>query len=226
VGNRSGFAVIPVEGFNPERAKNIKLGMELTLGMSISAAVVFDRDYRSDDECLSIQEACSKFADLVTLHKCKEIENFLLIPPALDRAAQYRALEIARRGGNGRPYTLSAASILQQFANGKRSYVAAQYVAQRRAFERQGATHMSDATISELALREFEAAWSNPTTQLQIIPGKEAFSSFNRELADSSGFSITPTLVIDQMKGEEVPILMKELIDSIAKFSSLNPLPM
>lgn len=86
IGNRGNFAVIPVEGFNPEKAKNIKAGMELTLGEKISAAVVFDRDYRSQEECESIKVACEKFCDLAKLHDCKEIENFLLVPSALDRA--------------------------------------------------------------------------------------------------------------------------------------------
>ncbi|MFO1103286.1 MAG: hypothetical protein U1E20_10325 [Methylocystis sp.] len=30
VGNRRNFAVVPVEGFNPERIKNLKAGMETT----------------------------------------------------------------------------------------------------------------------------------------------------------------------------------------------------
>jgi hypothetical protein len=48
VANRSRFAVIPAEGFNPARAKAFKEGVEETLGTKISAALIFDRDYRSD----------------------------------------------------------------------------------------------------------------------------------------------------------------------------------
>ncbi len=45
VGNRSDFAVVPIGGFNPERIKNLKIGMEITLGGKILAAAVLDRDY-------------------------------------------------------------------------------------------------------------------------------------------------------------------------------------
>jgi hypothetical protein len=50
VGNRGEFAVVPVDGFNPERIRVLKVGMETTLGGKIVAAAILDRDYRSDVE--------------------------------------------------------------------------------------------------------------------------------------------------------------------------------
>lgn len=90
VGNRSEFAVIPVEGFNPERARNLKRGIETTLGGKIAAAVILDRDYRSQAECDSISQACEECCNLVRIHARKEVENFLLVPEAIDRAAERR----------------------------------------------------------------------------------------------------------------------------------------
>lgn len=49
VANRSDFAVIPVEGFNPTKVCDFTQGMETTLGSKVLAGVVFDRDYRSED---------------------------------------------------------------------------------------------------------------------------------------------------------------------------------
>jgi predicted ATP-dependent endonuclease of OLD family len=40
VGNRSEFAVVAVEGFNPERIRNLKTGMEAALGGKISAGTI------------------------------------------------------------------------------------------------------------------------------------------------------------------------------------------
>ncbi|MER9236078.1 hypothetical protein NKI56_29185 [Mesorhizobium sp. M0622] len=116
VGNRGNFAVIPVEGFNPERAKNIKAGMELTLGGKISSAIVFDRDYRSENECAAIKEACGKFSELVALHRRKEIENFLLVPAAIDRAAANKVSEVLRRGGSAKTYVPIADAVLNKFS--------------------------------------------------------------------------------------------------------------
>lgn len=222
IGNRGSFAVIPVEGFNPERAKNIKAGMEMTLGTEISAAVVFDRDYRSVGECEAVMAACAKFCDLVTLHKCKEIENFLLVPAALDRAARSRLAENIRRGSEEKVYSMSAEETLKNFASEKKSYVAAQYLANRRTFERQASPGINDATVSELALTEFEAEWADHVTRMAMIPGKDAFSGLNHELQEQVNLSITPTLVIDSMRKEEIPDGMKSLVESIAKFCGVH----
>ena len=61
VGNRTDFAVVPVEGFNPERIRSLKMGMETTLGRRIAAAAIFDRDYRGSDECEFIVAECGGF---------------------------------------------------------------------------------------------------------------------------------------------------------------------
>jgi energy-coupling factor transporter ATP-binding protein EcfA2 len=106
VANRRYFAVVPVDGFNPDRIRTMRTGMETTLGTTIRAAAVLDRDYRSDSECESLSAECRKFCDYVTILKRKEIENFLLVPGAMDRAAerysQAKAVCTGNRTRNGR----------------------------------------------------------------------------------------------------------------------------
>jgi predicted ATP-dependent endonuclease of OLD family len=63
VGNRSDFAVVPVEGFNPERIRSLKIGMEATLGGNVLAAAILDRDYRSAAESEAITSACRSFCN-------------------------------------------------------------------------------------------------------------------------------------------------------------------
>ena len=219
VGNRSRFAVVPVEGFNPERARNIKSGMEMTLGASISSAVIFDRDYRSDAECDQIRSTCLAFCDFATLHNAKEIENFLLVPAALDKAAIGRLAENVRRGGKEVAYDFSSESTLDEFCESKKSYVAAQYVAFRRTFERQLASGLNDATIMEHALGEFERLWSDSSRRLAMVPGKDAFSYLNKQLQETTGINLTPTIVIDAMRKDEIPDDMKRLVEEINIFS-------
>ncbi|TPL02401.1 MULTISPECIES: AAA family ATPase [unclassified Mesorhizobium] len=222
VGNRGNFAVIPVEGFNPERAKNIKAGMELTLGGKISSAIVFDRDYRSEDECAAIKQACEKFSQLVALHHRKEIENFLLVPTAIDRAAASKVSEVLRRGGSAKAYMPIAEAVLNKFSSEKKNYVAGQYLANRRRFEKQNSPGLNDATVSEAAMDEFDKSWNSAELRLGLIPGKEALTFINQALQDEYKISVTPTSIIDAMRLEEIPVEMKELIERIAAFSSLG----
>jgi predicted ATP-dependent endonuclease of OLD family len=62
VANRSDFAVIPAQGFNPHKVSNISEGIELTLGTTLLKAVIFDRDYRSSDEVTTVLNQLGKVA--------------------------------------------------------------------------------------------------------------------------------------------------------------------
>jgi hypothetical protein len=191
VGNRSQFAVVPVEGFNPERMKSLKSGMETTLGGSILSAAILDKDYRSKAECDEITAECKKFCALVAIHHCKEIENFVLVPEAIDRAAARKVIDQARRSGRSdkakfAPFTRA---FLENFAQQKKSYVQAQYLSVRRAFERRRSSGMHEATFSQAILEEFEDLWNSEAIRLAIIPGKEALSAINGHLGSSTGVS-------------------------------------
>ena len=220
VGNRSEFAVVPVEGFNPERIRSLKSGMEATLGGKILAAAVLDKDYRSDGECASIIKQCESFCDYVTIHKCKEIENFLLVPEAINRAASRKIADSAKRTGNELIYTSDAAKILDDFASQRKSYVTAQYLANRRRFERTNAPNLDETTVTKLALDEFEASWNDTNSRLQAVPGKEALSTINQHLQQQYGVSVTPTAIVDAMKPEEVPAEMRKLIEETSRFAT------
>jgi hypothetical protein len=216
VANRSEFAVVPVGGFNPARIRTLKSGMEATLGRPIAAAVILDKDYRSDVERQAIVGECADFCKLAVIHACKEIENFLLVPAALDRAAGCRVADRSRRSGTYSAYIDDAATFLNNFAEGKRTYVMGQYVAERRRFERTRSSQLDDATISEAALREFEGCWTS--SRLTVIPGKDAVSAFNEYLGGRFGVSLTAGRVIDAMRREEVPQGMAELVEKIRNF--------
>ena len=67
VANRSEFAVIPLEGFNPEKARNLIKGIETTIGGKIAAGIVLDRDYKSQTECNLIKQKCEEFCGIVRI---------------------------------------------------------------------------------------------------------------------------------------------------------------
>jgi predicted ATPase len=219
VGNRSDFAVVPVEGFNPERIRSLKIGMETTLGGRVLGAAVLDKDYRSDREREELMRECRSFCDFVTIYERKEIENFLLVPAALDRASTRRVADQAKRASRDIAYSSDAGQFLEEFATRKKSYVTAQYVADRRRFVRSKSSAQSDATIMEEALVEFERSWTGFESRLKIIPGKEALSALNESLQQKYGISITATAVIDAMTTAEVPDEMQRLVRELSSFA-------
>jgi energy-coupling factor transporter ATP-binding protein EcfA2 len=218
--NRSNFAVVPVEGFNPERIRSLKAGMETMLGGNIRAAAIFDRDYRCDGEQASVINECKSFCNYVAIHKRKEIENFLLAPTAINRAAARKVADRAKRTGNEMAYSSDAAELLDNFASDRKSYVTAQYLASRRRFERTNSPGLHEATINEAALQEFEPYWKDLDSRLEVIPGKEAMSAVNQFLQDQYSVSVTPTAIIDAMRDDEIPADMKQLVYDISQFAS------
>ena len=219
VSNRSSFAVIPVEGFNPDRIRSLKAGMETSLGGSIAAVAILDRDYRSDAECQAIVTACNTFTNFTIVHERKEIENFLLVPDALDRAAINKIAENNRRTGQAALYSSSSASILDGFCQTKKSFVLGQYLASRKRFERTTISGVNETTINERAIDEFEQLWQVQKTRLNVIPGKEALSALNIVFEETYGISLTPTSIIEAMRKDEVPNEVQVLINDLTSFS-------
>jgi energy-coupling factor transporter ATP-binding protein EcfA2 len=220
VSNHSGFAVVAVDGFNPERIRSLKAGMETTLGTKIMAAAILDKDYRCDKERIKITDDCKSFCDFVSIYKRKETENFLLIPAAIDRAAARKVIDQNKRTGAKLQHVGSSAMILNDFADKKKIYVASQYIAERRRFERANSPNLHESTVSETALQEVEACWMNAESRLEAIPGKEALGAINQSLQKEYGVTVTPTSIIDAMSASEVPPEMQELITRVSEFAS------
>lgn len=218
--NRATFAVIPIGGFSPERVRNLKNGMEMTLTDSISAAVVLDRDYRSDAECDAAIARCKTFCDVSAVHKCKEVESFLLVPSAIDRAARRRVEARAQRTGTPAEYLGGCSDVLEEFAQQQKSQVMSQYLASCRRFAKQTNPGQDEATTDRAALEEFEADWASPARRLQLIPAKEALSTVNRHLQEEYNVSVTPAAIVDAMHVDEIPSEMRNLLDTLAEFAA------
>ena len=220
VANRSEFAVIPIDGFNPERARNFKIGIETTLGKAISAAIILDRDYRPNSERDTLINDCRKFCDPVIIHNRKEIENYLLVPEALDRAAEKKVQEQTKRSGNKQVYSPQAEKCLNSFLQTHRHHITAQYLKYACQFARSHSPTTDESTITEKTLAEIESSWERP---LDMIPGKDAISGFNELLQDQFGISVTTTAVIDAMRIEEIPAEIVELVDKLDTFTTSEP---
>jgi hypothetical protein len=197
--------------------------MEATLGMKIIAAVILDRDYRSVEECAAVTKACEQFCDYVSIHECKEIENFLLVPSAIDRAASQRLSERNKRSGESAIYTAVAEQLLSSIAAKQKSYVMSQVISERKRFERANGTSAHESDISKRAIDELESLWESPSKRLSLIPGKDALSTVNKELQNSIHLSVTPSAVIDAMKIEEILPSMNELLKMLQTFSTQKP---
>lgn len=222
VSSRRDFAVVPIEGFNPEKIRILKIGMQETLGVEVSSAAVLDRDYRCESEILSVAEKCSEFCEFVKIHQCKEIENYLLVPAAIDRSIERKIVDHSKRTGIIVTYEGSAAAVLEKFASDKKAYVSSQCISSRKLFERSVGRSHHEATLNELVLREIDAQWECENERIKMIPGKEALKYLNQTIQERYSVSLTASSIIEAMKIEEVPSGMKELVKMISDFASIK----
>lgn len=219
VANRADFAVVPVGGFSPDRIRTLKEGMETTLGGKVSAAAILDRDFRSEDECADIKARSNSFCNLVVVHTRKEIENFLLVPAALDRAAAQRIADKNRRSSKTLRYTPSMTAWLRDYINETRTSITSQYLAFRRKFDKRNNSGWDEATSNETVLAQLDPIWSSLDDAVKVVPGKGCLGFVNQRLQEQYGVSVTSTSVIDAMTNAELPDEVEVLVHALEEFA-------
>ena len=220
LGNRSDFAVVALEGFNPEKMKNLKAGMEATLGGKIVTCVMLDRDYRSQEERDDALRKCKEHADFVCLHGVKEIENFLLLIGPLTKAIAARLAEV----GKGLRVDESWVSEqLTDIAEQCRSYVYSQYIAEARSFFRKTEPSLHEADVNQRIIDQLDKEWAGLSSRLRLISGKQALSELNGRVQQRYGVSITPTGIIDCMESGDAGSELLGLLSTLEAFSKTPP---
>ena len=220
VANRAGFAVIPADGFNPQKVGDVSAGIEATLGAAIVKGAIFDSDYRSRNEVASVVQDLKLRCQLVHLHARKEIENFLLVPAVLERAVRARLADRRQRSGNARSLDSDVQRVLSDLAESMKLEVQSQYLSHYVRFERTHRRGIDEATLTTEALLEFESHWVDLDRRLSSAPGKEMFARLNSFLLDNYEVSLSAGAVIRQFKVDEIPTEMIELITRIDEFAA------
>ena len=85
--NNGEITVIPIEGFSKhDRIPHTNWAFTTILGEQLKIAALFDRDYRCESTINEFKEKFEKQIDYVHFFQRKEIENYLLIPSAIENA--------------------------------------------------------------------------------------------------------------------------------------------
>jgi energy-coupling factor transporter ATP-binding protein EcfA2 len=218
VANRTDFAVVPVEGFNPVRLRAFKQGIEKTIGSNILSAVIFDRDYRSANEVKSEVAELSKGSFFAHIHTAKELENFLIIPEAIRLSVNEKVREYNLRTSSSKVFHEDITDVLFKLSDDFKGKTRAQLQSHRLRFEKQYNPRMDDSTLIENTLKEFDELWTNLEKRLKLIPGKEFLSMLNQHLQDVYGISISYANIINNIGQGQFPTELRDLLKDIDKF--------
>lgn len=218
IANRTDFAVVPIEGFNPTKLRAFKEGIEKTIGYKIMSSVIFDRDYRSKGEVLEELKDLEKGNLFAHIHSCKEIENFLLIPESLEKSIKLRIHERNARTGLNESFDENILDLLNKLSNNFKYRIQSQLQSHQIKFEKTKDSRNDESTIIENILAEFDILWSSLQDRLQIIPGKDFLASLNTYLQQNYKITITNSNIINSIPRTNVPDELLEIMNKIESF--------
>lgn len=223
VATRSDFAVVPAKGFSTVRARAFMDGVEESVGDSVISALIFDRDFRTEDEVSRELTEMAAFCRYAHIHKRKELENFLLVISSLDRAISLRILERNKRTGENTCYTFDVRAYLAQITEEMKHDIQAQYLRRQQAFVKSQGASIDNSTILSPLLAQFDRDWQDMDSRLNLVSGKDVLARLNTEIQRKWKISITVTSVIEAMQVSEIPTEMREIIENLEDFSSFDP---
>lgn len=217
----SGLGITPLEsgGFGSWRRVTVLAeGIGQALGTELAIGAIYDRDYFCQEEIDEVEKTLSGSLRLAHVHRRKEIENYLLIPPALDRAIARAAADRAKRGIPVSADLPLAAVLLEEITEPMRDEVQSQLIARRTSHLR--STGRDVAALTRETLAAFAPRWSKLSTRLELVPGKEVLKLFRERVQQLCGLSITEARIVDSMRRDEVPPDLSALLNEIEAFRS------
>ena len=216
--NRSSFAVVSVDGFNPEKVKDYSKGIELTLGTSILKGVIFDRDYKSEGEIKEIEKQLGKILNITHVHKRKEIENYVIEPTVIRKAIEDRLAEQNARTEQNVEFTDDVGALLDSLTNPLKHEVGAQHLSKRLEYEKRKSPGTDNATITTALMEEFDALWTNLDSRLALCPGKRTIALLNQHLQATYGITVSPNYIAQRFSSGQIPDEIRGLIESLDAF--------
>lgn len=204
------------EGFGSwERIKSLSWGIP-RLGQSITMGAVFDRDFRCDEEIVEILEELRQHLALGHIHRRKEMENYLLVPSALDRALGLAVSDRVRRGGHVKAEMEPASAILARLTESSRETLQGQYVAHRTSFLHR--SRRDPASITTETIRMFNSRWQDIESRTEIVDGGDTLRLLRDEAQRRWKVSLTDTMIIDAFQRDEIPEDLRGLLADLEQF--------
>ncbi|WP_291829107.1 AAA family ATPase [Bosea sp. (in: a-proteobacteria)] len=214
----SGIGITPLEsgGFGSwQRITVLASGIADALGAPLMIGAIYDRDYFCSEQ---IDEVIANLTvDLRLAHVLgrKEIENYLLVPAALDRAIM-RASSGRDDDGQSRTIDVDSVSILEEITQGMKEETISQIMARRHDFFQR--TGIDKSQIYRDAMSSFEKRWANIDQRLQIVPGKETLRLFRERIQESFGVTLTDARIIDAMHRQDFSSDLVDLLTALDNF--------
>lgn len=215
----SGTDLTAVEsgGFSSwERILSFVRVFEKAIGKSVNIGVIYDRDYLPEEKVKGIEADLNKHLSVVHIHERKEIENYLLIPSALDKALNKAIKERARRSGEKEADYIPIAGLLNEITEPMQRNIQAQYMAKRSDYFEH--SELDKATINAQTIKLFNDKWLDMDTRMEIVPGKEVLGKIRDKIQKEYKVNLTEMKIIDAIEKTDIPPDLKSLLQKLEEY--------
>jgi energy-coupling factor transporter ATP-binding protein EcfA2 len=219
----SSNGVTPFEsgGFSSwERVKAFAWGLSQTMKGAISIAAAYDRDYFCREFIEDMQKELDKELVMSHVHSRKEIENYLLCIPVLDRTLEKQIKNREIRTGTEIERTITISYLLHEITEAQRADIQAQYIARRQEYLSKNG--QDSATITKETIRWFEVQWGDINARLSIVHGKKTIRLLRERVQQEYSVNLTDFQIIDEFRVGEVAKDIVKLIDKIGEYQCVR----
>nr|WP_256674414.1 AAA family ATPase [Pseudomonas sp. URMO17WK12:I11] len=204
------------EGYSSwPKVQALAWGLKSTLGTGIKIAAIYDRDFWCDAETQSVEQKLKAELAFAHIHKRKEMENYLLIPSALDRCLNRQIVDRNKRAGT-EVAPASIIPLLEEITKSHKIDLQGQYVGKYTEFHRSSGRDSS--TLNSEALRLFESKWECLDTRMEIVCGKDVLRDLRRAVHETYSVTLTEFRIIDELDTSEIPEDLQDLIRSLENY--------
>lgn len=177
----------------------------------IATYCILDSDYYTPEK---VQSRCDEAVNKnVILHiwKRKEIENYLIIPSAVERI-------ITQNGTNGSPSVEEIESRIGEIANSLKDQTIDCFSQEFHNEERSKGI----ASANKKARQLVDSAWSTTTKRLSIVSGKKVISKLSSWSTENYGVSFGANTLLYEIKATELEQEVIDVVSSIENSIKLN----
>lgn len=199
-----------------EKIKSFAWGVKNTIDADMKLFAVYDRDYYCEEEIDEILGSLKAELTHAHIHQRKEIENYLLVIPVLERVLSKQVALRNKRSGEAMEVEKGIAQYLDEITSDLKVDAQSQYIA-KRISHHQG-KGVDTGTISREAIEVFEKLWGDIDSRMEVVPGKTTLRLLRGAIQEDYSVNLSDVKIIDEFEKEEIPEDLLQLIDDMESF--------
>lgn len=215
------ITVIPIDGFS-QHDKIIHTNWAFTkvLGEELKIAVLLDRDYRADEEIDAVKSKLRDEISLAHILSKKELENYYLVPNAIEKAINQKLDERISSGTLVKKPKLNIDTILLEQTEKLKTETLSQLAAHKAKIHQKSGKDIS-TTITEVT-KAFEITWNTLDYRLKVVSGKALVSILNDYLQTKFKLTITYAQIANYMCNNDIDNDLKDFFEKLEQIKNIK----